>query len=217
VLVKGGRKRREGGIGERRKTEGWICVSKGEGTKEKRTEGEGEGGREEAGRTLGRVRREGWRTVGPCTCVDIHSKGVLLAGHQAVSVILGHDASDVVFQLWVEVKVCGSNIGNDSAWLSRLQHTHCLDGVEELRPGVIDVINQDGDKSCAREGHSAPVSGYHCQPVGLLFFPVNGGIAHTDDPGDRMDEETVLSPGFYSVDQLPIEATVLICGRDLKD
>jgi hypothetical protein len=32
-----------------------------------------------------------------------------------------------------------------------------------------------------------------------------------------MDEETVLSPGFYSVDQLPIEATVLICGRDLKD
>jgi hypothetical protein len=60
VLVKGGRKRREGGIGERRKTEGWICVSKGEGTKEKRTEGEGEeGGRKQGGLWAGLGERGG--------------------------------------------------------------------------------------------------------------------------------------------------------------
>lgn len=67
------------------------------------------------------------------------------------------------------------------------------------------------------KGTVPPVGGHHCQPVGLLFFSVNGGIANADDSGDGMDEEAVLSPGFYTVHQLPIEATVLICGCDLKD
>lgn len=60
---------------------------------------------------------EGWRGAGPCTCVDIHGKGVLLVRHQAVSVILGYNADDVVFQLRVEVTVDGGDVGNDSAWL----------------------------------------------------------------------------------------------------
>lgn len=58
------------------------------------------------------------RAAGPCTCIDIHSEGVLLVGYQAVSIILGHDADDVVLQLWVEVPVDGGDVGNDSAWLS---------------------------------------------------------------------------------------------------
>lgn len=83
------------------------------------------------------------------TCIDIHSKGVFLVSHQAVGVILGHDAKDVILQFGVEVKVDGSDIGNDSAWLCGFQHTHCLDRVEELGAGVIDVVDQDGDGGCA--------------------------------------------------------------------
>lgn len=151
------------------------------------------------------------------TCIDIHSKGIFLVRHQAVGVVLGHDAKDVILQFGVEVEVDGSDVSNDSAWLCGFQHAHCLDRVEELGAGVIDVIDQDGDGGCARQGNSAPVGGHHRQPVGLLLFSVDGGIANTDDSCDWMDEEAVLSPGFYSVDQLPIEATVLICGCDLKD
>lgn len=97
-----------------------------------------------------RVGRGCYRARGhPRTCIDIHGEGIFLVGHQAVSVILGHDAEDVVLQSGVEVKVDSSDIGNDSAWLCRLQHAHCLDGVEEFRAGVIDVVDQDGDDGCA--------------------------------------------------------------------
>lgn len=159
----------------------------------------------------------GGRGAGPCTCVDIHGKGILLVGHEAVSVVLGHDADDVVLEPWVEVAVNGGDVGNDGARLSRLKHAHRLDGFEELRAGVIDVVNKDGDDGRTGERDSAPVRGHHCQPVGFLLLPVDGGIGDTDDPSDWVDEEAVLSPSFYSVDQLPIEATVPVRGCDLQD
>lgn len=181
----------------------------------------GRGGRggetEEGARTLGSGQERGVEHSHLRTCIDVHSKGVFLIRHQAVSIILGYDTDDVILQFGVEVKVDCRDVGDDSAWLCRFQHAHCLDRVEELWAGVVDVIDQDGDDGCARQGNSAPVGGHHCQLVGLLLFSVDGDIANTDDSRDWVDEEAILSPGFYSVHQLPIEATVLIGGCDLKD
>lgn len=183
-------------------------------SKRKKGEGRREGG---GSRDSGFGSGDGGRTQPPHTCIDIHSKGVLLVRHQAVSVILGHDAEDVILQFGVEVEVDSSDVGNDSARLCGFQHAHCLDRVEELGAGVIDVVDQDGDGGRARQGNSAPVGGHHCQPVGLLLFSVDGDIANADDSRGWVDEEAVLSPGLYSVHQLAIEATVLIRGCDLKD
>ena len=78
---------------------------------------EGKGESREPGDWAGSP-EEGRRGAGLCTCVDIHSKGVLLVRHQAVSVVLGHNVDDVVLQLRIEVTVNGGDVGNDSAWLS---------------------------------------------------------------------------------------------------
>lgn len=108
-----------GAAEEQGRGKGWIHIHsgkehKGNGRERERGGGVGEG---EGARILGAGQESVLESSRPRTCIDVHGKSIFLVRHQAVCVILGHDADDMVLQFGVEVKVNSSDIGNDSAWL----------------------------------------------------------------------------------------------------